>query len=199
MLSYLNDVKLKKEIVEEMKKHRKNDQIVKGTYGKENGMFKGCAVGCAIHSLNIRKGKDLPYDGHRYFESELGIPEWLARLNDKIFEGLPGGDNTEFAVDFLQAIPVGVDLESIKWKFCSYLLKENIERVLSLKIKDELKEQVVNAIRQVLVVHETAIKTNEWNESAAARSAESAAAKKKLIASLDAWFVKRIKTLEPYE
>ncbi len=45
-------------------------------------------------------------------------------------------------------------------------MKENIDRVLNLDISDGLKEQVVSAIRQVLNVHETAIKTGEWNESA---------------------------------
>ena len=45
MKSYLNDPKLKELMVEEMESHHKNDQIIKGTYGKMNGMFKGCAIG----------------------------------------------------------------------------------------------------------------------------------------------------------
>ena len=178
MLTYFNDPKLKEMIVEEMKNHQKQDQIIKGTYGKQNGVWKGCAVGCAIHSINLRLGKEFPTDNHRVYEEAIGVPEWLARLQDTIFEGLPDKENSQFAVDLLEAIPVGVNLDKVKWKFCAIILKENIDRVLALKIKDELKEQVVKSIQQCLNLHEEAIKTGIWDRSAAesaARSAESAA------------------------
>ena len=176
--SYNNDENLKKIFLEEIIKHRKADQIIQGTYGEENGKWKGCAVGCSIHSLNIRLGKKYSTSDHSVYEKELGIPEWLARLEDTIFEGLPIKDAKKWPEKFAKAIPVGVNLEYIKWHFCAFLLKENIDRVLKLKISDELKEQVVKAINQVLSVHEKAIETGKWNDSAAesaARSAESAA------------------------
>ncbi len=178
MLTYHNNKKIKSSIVAEMKKHQKNDQFIKGSYSKMNGKFKGCAVGCAIDSFNIRLGKAYKNDSHKAFEEAIGVPEWLARLQDGVFENLPDGESSQFAVDLLDAIPVGVDLTPVKWKFSVYLLKENIDIVMALSIEQELKEKVVSSIRQCLTVNEDAVKTGAWNEIAAwsaARSAESAA------------------------
>ena len=187
MLAYKNDPKLKRGFVREIEKHRKADQIEQGHYGKENGIWKGCAVACSLRSLAILDGEALQtkYGDHALYESKLGIPEWLARLEDRIFEGLPVKDAKKWPSDFAKAIPVGANLESVKWRFSAFLLKENIERVLALDINDGLKTLVVDAIRKVLAVHSSAIKTGQWDESAAwsaasaarsaARSAESAA------------------------
>ena len=180
--TFSGDVK-KEVLLKEIKKHRLADEIVQGTYGKKQGdKFLACGVGCSIHSINAIRGKRYQTSNHKVYETELGIPEWLARLEDTIFEGLPEDKAKLWPEQFIKAIPEGINLEPVKWKFCAYLMKENIDRVLKLDISDELKEQVVGAIRQVLAVHETAVKTGQWNESAAwsaawsaARSAESAA------------------------
>ena len=175
MQSYLADPKLKKDFVAEVEKHRKADQIVQGIYGDSRFPEKGfCAVGCSVHSLNRMNKTNYLTNDHSVYEKELGIPEWLARLEDTLFEGLPIEDAKKWPEQFAKAVPVGVNLEPVKWKFCAYLMKENIERVLTLDISDELKEQVVKAIRQVLAVHETAIKTGTWDESAAESAARSA-------------------------
>jgi hypothetical protein len=178
MQSYLNDTKLKKDFIKEVKWHEDQDKIIQGTYGKgDNGDWKGCAVGCFIHSLGRLEGEKLDTSNHKLYETKLGIPEWLARLEDTIFEGLPKDLAMKWPLRFSKAIPVGVDLEPIKWKFSAFILSENIERVLTLNISDDLKKQVVDSIRGVLTLHEEAIKTGSWNESAAesAWSARSAA------------------------
>lgn len=167
LISYKNDPKLKDLLVDEIVRHRKADQIIQGTYGKENGVWKGCAVGCSIHSLNLKLGKNYSTADHSVYEKELGIPEWLARLEDTIFEGLPQKEAVEWPEQFAKAIPVGVNLEPVKWKFYAFILRENIERVLSLNLEADLKKQVVDAIHGVLAVHEEAIRTSEWDESAA--------------------------------
>ena len=51
--------------------HRKADNIIQGL-GWEEG--RGCAVGCTLEN----------YDHWRY-PIELGLPEWLAHLEDRIF------------------------------------------------------------------------------------------------------------------
>lgn len=179
--SYLNDPELKKAFVAEIIKHRKADQVIKGTYGDNEHPEKGfCAVGCSIHSLNKILKKKTSTNNHKAYESLIGVPEWLAHLEDTIFEGLPDEEAEKWPEQFAKAIPVGVDLDPVKWKFSAFILKENIERVLTLNISDDLKKQVVDSIRQVLNVHEVAIKTGEWNSTAAwsawsaARSAWSA-------------------------
>ena len=174
LVSYKGDPKLKKMFVAEIERHRKLDMIVQGTYGKENGTWKGCAVGCSVHSLNLKLNKKYDTSDHTVYEKELGMPEWLARLEDTLFEGLPETESKKWPGQFAKAVPVGVNLEPVKWQFCAYLMKENIERVLTLDISEDLKKQVVDAIRGVLSVHESAIETGKWDESAA-RSADSAA------------------------
>jgi hypothetical protein len=175
MQAYLNDPKLKSDFVKEVKWHQDQDKIIKGTYQQgSNGDFKACAVGCSIHSLNRMKGKSYDTSKHKVYETELGIPEWLARLEDTIFEGLPNELAMKWPLRFAKAIPVGVNLESVKWKFSVFILSENIERVLTLDIADDLKKQVVDSIRGVLSLHKTAIKTGVWDVESAAESVESA-------------------------
>ena len=58
-LAFQNDPQLKKDLLREVAKHRKADMIVQGTYGKENGTWKGCAVACSLRSLAIIKGEVL--------------------------------------------------------------------------------------------------------------------------------------------
>ena len=174
MKTFSKDI-TKKDLLKEVKWHRQQDMIIQGTYGEgSNGDWKGCAVGCSVHSINRLKGKKYQTSNHKVYETELGIPEWLARLEDTIFEGLPVEQAKLWPEQFIKAIPENVDLEPVKWKFCAYLMKENVDRVLSLDISDGLKERVVKAIRGVLNVHEEAIKTGSWDGSAA-WSAESAA------------------------
>ena len=160
LLSFHNDPKIKALYVKRIMDHAKADELIKGKYW-EGG--KGCAVGCTIHSSR-----------HKAYEEELGIPEWLALLEDSLFEGLDNGDAKKFAVDFLVSIPVGINLEPVKWKFCAFILKGNIKRVLRLKITGSLKEEVAESIRGVLNLHESAIVAGTWPAWAAKSAARSA-------------------------
>ncbi len=160
LLSFHGDKKIKQLYVSRLKAHAKADELIKGRYWEDG---KGCAVGCTIHS-----------NQHKAYETELGLPEWLARLEDKIFEGLSNNEAKKFAVDFLLSIPIGKNLDKVKWQFCSFVLKDNLKLVQKLQISEELKKQVSEAIRGSESLHSKAIKTGVWDESAA-RSAESAA------------------------
>src|SRR3990167_2899616 len=131
MLTFHNNHKIKEKYLSRIEAHFLADEIIKGKYW-EGG--KGCAVGCTIHSSN-----------HLAYETKLGIPEWLARLEDLLFENLPSDKAKLWPKKFLEAVPVGVDLQPVRWKFCAFILKENINRVLLLEISDVLKDQVVDA------------------------------------------------------
>lgn len=87
---------------------------MKGCYW-ENG--KGCAVGCTIHSGD-----------HSTYEDELGIPTWLAYLEDAVFEGLPNEYAMTWPEKFLEAIPVGVDLEKVKAPFLIFVLESTLDQ-----------------------------------------------------------------------
>src|SRR5258708_28648110 len=159
-MSFHNNPKIKAKLLRRVRAHEKADEIIHGAYWRDG---KGCAVGCTIHS-----------NEHSTYESELGLPEWLARLEDRLFEGMGNGDAKTFPVRFLEAIPVGKDLETVKWRFCIYLMQGNEERVESLQLDGSLKAKVIDAIRQAKSLFENALQTGDWDESAA-ESAESAA------------------------
>lgn len=110
MKAFHNNVQIKKKYLKRVRDHAKLDQIVKGQYW-ENG--KGCAVGCTIHS-----------DRHSNYETELGIPTVLARLEDRIFEGLDNKRAMLWPEQFLSAIKTGADLSKVWPKFAIFLLTD---------------------------------------------------------------------------
>src|SRR5690606_9836881 len=116
LLSFHNDPAIKEKYLNRLYLHYKADEIIQGTYW-QNG--KGCAVGCTVHSRR-----------HESYESELGVPWILACLEDSIFEGLPNEKAKEFPIQFLEAIPVGVDLEPVWRKFMIWLLIDENEGVI---------------------------------------------------------------------
>ncbi len=113
MLSFHGNPAIKAKYVARVKHHRELDNIIQGT-GWENG--KGCAVGCTLENYN-----------HHAFEFELGIPEWLARVEDSIFEGLSNENAKDFPISFLEAIPVGIDLDLVKIPFLIFVVESTLD------------------------------------------------------------------------
>ena len=165
MLAFHNDIKIKNKYLKRVKQHEKADEIIKGTYW-ENG--KGCAVGCTIH------GSD-----HKLYETELGIPEWLARLEDALFEGMNNEAAKEWPRVFLSTIKPGVDLENIKVPFLLIVLEENLSILNSLEIDKIEFPEIYKAIEcsksAVNQMIEAQKSENEENIRSAAWSAGSAA------------------------
>ncbi len=169
LVAYHGDPELKARFLQELQWHQDQDAIIQGTYGDtdDGGEWKGSAVGCSIHSMNRINGTSLSTGDHSAYEPTLGIPEWLAHLEDTIFEGLDKPLAKTWPIRFADAIPIGADLAPVRWEFCTFLLQDNLDRVLGLDITDGLKEQVVSAIRQVMALGPTP-------EAAARSTAESA-------------------------
>ena len=114
--AFHGDPKVKRFYLMRVRQHRANDELIKGVYWQEG---KGCAIGCAIHS-----------DDHAAYETELGIPRLLARLEDGIFEGLPMAQAQRWPEAFLRAIPVGADLSMVWPQFAVWLLGDPKDGVL---------------------------------------------------------------------
>jgi hypothetical protein len=108
MLAFHGDSNIKEKYLSRVIAHRAADELVKGQYWSKG---KGCAVGCTIHG-----------DQHKAYETELGIPEVLARLEDGIFENLPNELAMVWPERFLSAIPVGKDLTKVWHHFVIWLL-----------------------------------------------------------------------------
>lgn len=114
MLAFHNDPAIKASKISQVLAHQQADEIVKGRYW-EGG--RGCAVGCTVHS-----------DDHGAYETEMGIPRMIARLEDRIFEGMPLADAKTFPARFIEAIPVGADLSLVSWKFLHWLVSDVVDR-----------------------------------------------------------------------
>src|SRR5260370_14194673 len=114
LLAYHGEPAIKDKYLARVAAHRAADQIIHGKYW-ENG--KGCAVGCTIHSGN-----------HAAYETELGIPVMLARLEDVIFEGMGNGNASTWPERFLSAIRPSADLSLVGWKFLLWLFEDTQAR-----------------------------------------------------------------------
>jgi hypothetical protein len=161
MQAYLNDSKLKERIIAQLQAHYDADEIVQGKYW-ENG--KGCAVGCILHDAE---------GNHHRFEEELGIPRVIARLMDRIFEGLTNGEAKIFPLEVMRAIPVNADLSNIWNKFALWMLSELLNFATYQPSKD--------AIQSVISLYERELKgdkvsTEEWQTARRAAYAAAAAA-----------------------
>jgi hypothetical protein len=135
----------KDQFIKEIKWHMEQDAFLQGTYIEGNKKsFKGCAVGCSINSINRLLGTAYDYDEHIDMAETLQIPEWLVRLEDKIFEGLSEKDSKEWPLSFSEAINVGADLDKIKPAFLVYVLEsipgmhEVVHRAIALWKRDDL-------------------------------------------------------------
>lgn len=111
--------------------HRAADRIISGTYQRMNGrkFVGGCAVGCSLQSCRtLAKDASIDRSSHALYEPYLGVPQIIARLEDRIFEGLRGQAQKDWPVRFGEAIPVGVDLTMVWPRFALWLLSEEVPR-----------------------------------------------------------------------
>ena len=164
MTAFKGKQSVKNKYVKRVKSHYESDEIVQGIYW-ENG--KGCAVGCTLEYDN--SGESI----HQRMEDQLGVPRILARLEDKIFEGLDNGDAKKFPLEFLEAITPGADLSMVYPKFIVWLLKDKKDGVWQYARTDGKR-----AITKVVKLYQRkilgeAIAESEWR--AAAYAAEAAA------------------------
>lgn len=99
MLSYLNSPAIKAKYIARMQAHIAADELIQGTGWAGS---KGCSIGCTFDAYS-----------HLNYPDLLGLPAELAHMNDAIFEGLSKAAAKKFALDFLKAVPVGVDCSSV--------------------------------------------------------------------------------------
>jgi hypothetical protein len=110
MLSFFGEQCLKDAVVARVKEHQRLDQIVQGTYWDGT---RGCAIGCVLHSSD-----------HMAYETRLGLPVFLAYMDEYVFESLPLVGARAWPLRFIEAVPVGVDLELVFPRFMHWLLSD---------------------------------------------------------------------------
>jgi len=168
ILSYHNDPAVKAYHVAQAKHHLAADMLLSGTYAEGDGAdFRGCSIGCMAHDIDPTRD-----DYHALVAEHAGWPEWLARLNDTIFEGLPKGERERFHV---------TNLEPVRHQ----LALRRIDRLIALQTGnvgkhgeaiDAVITRTLAALQQVRRCHEAEIGGNvcEISESAAWSAAWSA-------------------------
>ena len=123
----------KDKLLEHMYQHKKADSFKAGqyanhsdtdefyslvypeSYSKPYKEFKGCAVGCAINSINLELDLEFGMNNSNHLGCSgiLGIPVDLIELQDKMFEilsSLSKEEGVDFAIEFFEAINIGADL-----------------------------------------------------------------------------------------
>ena len=127
MKAFHGDAKLRAMLIEEVKHHREQDQIIQGSYGKENGQWRGCAVGCSIHSLNIKMGMNYSTSDHSIYPQAFGVPEEIAHLQDAIFESLPIAEAVLWPERFWEVIQPGADLSMVNPSLFYWMLTDDVK------------------------------------------------------------------------
>ena len=147
MEAFHNDLLIKEKYITRVQEHYQADEIIQGQYW-QNG--KGCAVGCTIHSYI-----------HNKYESELGIPEDIAHLQDIIFESLPNKLAKQFPLEFLSSINVGADLKNVKNLFTIWVLTDSKYGVIKYADNKKIVQDIADAFSRDMV---TPVSPEKWLE-----------------------------------
>lgn len=193
MKAFINTPVTKDKFIKHLQWHKDQDAFVRGNYGegKEIKEFKGCAIGCSINSIRMEMGDpELSTRDHNLYEKYLGVPEWLARIEDTVFEGMDKDRSKEWPLDFAKSINVGADLDKIKAPFITYVLEQNLIYLDACKYDEKGNPDVKSVIEgskkatlQMIEVQKSGDSAS-WSE---VRSAESAAWTAAMLAESAAW------------
>jgi len=150
MIAFHGDETLRAKTIAQMAAHAKADQIVQGRYwqsdnecacGDGDATFRGCAVGCLTHD---------PGGGHHLYPTRWGIPEVLARLEDRVFDGLPAEQARLWPCRFLGAIPCGADLSMVWPRFALALLTDPVHGVVRHTREGSAQRSAVDGVAALL-------------------------------------------------
>ena len=175
MKAFHNNLDIKHKYLERVRAHRKVDNLIQGI-GWENG--QGCAVGCTLEA----------YD-HSLYPIELGIPEWLAKLEDAIFEKIPNDKAMMWPERFLAAINAGADLERVETPFIIHVLEQTIVSMDACVFDRDKNPDVVKVIEgsKAAIVEMIRCRRDGLDLAAAKSAAESAARSAARSAESAAW------------
>jgi len=144
-IAWNGDHDLKQRTVAQMRQHREADRLIQGMYiqGDPNGdAWRGCNIGCLAQG-----------DSYADVAALLNCPLQIPYLMDVIFEHLPIDAARAWAVDNIEAIPVGADLTHVWPRIAVWLLTDAQYGVMQYAATDDER----HAIRSVADVYQTAI------------------------------------------
>ena len=127
----------KTNLIGKLEAHAKVDAFVQGDYW-DTATLKGCAVGCTLVDYGVSTSE------HSQYEKLFGIPQVLAKLEDRIFEGLTLEHAKLWPLRFANAIPVNTDLSGVWPKFQIFILTDPEHGVIRFAKTDELKSIITD-------------------------------------------------------
>ena len=156
-LSFHADAAIKAKYLARVERHIAADELIRGV-GWDG--HRGCAVGCTLED----------YDHTRY-PSELGLPEWLGRLEDTLFEGMSETKSRTWPRDFLAAIPEGVSGDRFTHEVEAPFLIFVLEGVRSTFDAVKFPDVAAAVERSIACWKRADIGSPEWKKEAAAEAA----------------------------
>ena len=162
LIAYHGDPAIKAKYIERVQRHRLADELIRGI-GWDG--HKGCAVGCTLEK----------YD-HAAYETELGIPRSIARLEDGLFESLPVDLAMAWPERFLAAIAPGADLSLVMSRWFVWMLTDSVDGVIQYARTERSQKSIqrVSDLYQRKIAGGN-IEIKEWRAAAAAAYAAAVA------------------------
>jgi hypothetical protein len=161
----------KSDFLAELALHAEQDRIVQGIYWNDDD-GRGCAVGCSLHSASVRLGIEMAFNSHANYETYLGIPQILARIEDRIFEGLRPEEARKWPQRFAAAIPAGADLSNVWNRFALWLLRE----IAPFCAKTDKTRAAINTVIKGFETNWATVKPQDARTQARAAAADAYAA-----------------------
>jgi hypothetical protein len=185
MLAYHADPALKTKFLEQIGIHEAADRIQHTGYAnfKQNGakvFTGGCAIGCSLESLRVIEGlPTIVHSDHVLYERYLGVPQALARLEDRLFENISIDASKTWPRRFAEAIRPGEDLAMVMPRFLLDLLTAEDGAVQGRCAKNEKIAAVVKGVSDLYrewIDSGTKPSDTKWREARERAAAYAAAA-----------------------
>ena len=134
------DIEQKNALVEATRRHAAQDMLARGSYGRLNAFgFRGCSIGCLAYEIDPI-GR--PLNNHGLVAERYGYPEWLARLQDTLFENA----SEDVHVGLAEALRPGTD-----WQQLYHAISRRVLTEVALPNAGEAR----SAVSAVAELHET--------------------------------------------
>ena len=137
------------------------DMLLKGSFIHDGEVPKACSVGCDLIDISDKPWNEIDADGcHAKVAAHDGTAEWIERLRDNVFEGLPADKSSWWHVALAEALPEDdkriARFGSDDWKpYFHAVLIAILEFALEQKEcwQERYRPLVESAINQVIEYH----------------------------------------------
>lgn len=155
-MAFHGSLEVKDKYLSRVRKHIRDREVERmllvGPWYEEKR--RGTPVGCTIHE-----------NGYSGYVQQLGIPVWIAELEDWLF--LRSELDVDWPEIFLASIPVGItNWDEINHAYCHWLLTDPVWGVISYIPKTRSNRRVRHALWRFALLHRDKVRTREsWRRA----------------------------------